>query len=63
MRDYSLPMIAESLFNALANKQAIPPLSETFPSLTVEDAYRIQKHLADLHQVRGRRIIGQKKSG
>ncbi len=60
MRDYSLPMIAESLFNALANKQAIPPLSETFPSLTVEDAYRIQKHLADLHQVRGRRIIGQK---
>ncbi|MGG1599349.1 2-keto-4-pentenoate hydratase [Paenibacillus naphthalenovorans] len=52
--------IAQSLYDAFENKQAISPITETYPSLTAEDAYQIQRELTKLHQQQGRQVIGNK---
>lgn len=60
MTDLDLSQIAKSLIAAQNEQAPIAPLTETYPCLTIEDAYSIQ-----LHQVRqwlseGRRVRGHK---
>lgn len=52
--------IAQSLYDSFESKQAISPITETYPSLAAEDAYQIQRELIKLHQQHGRRVIGNK---
>jgi 2-oxopent-4-enoate hydratase len=52
--------IAQTLYDSFESQQAIPPITETFPSLTVEDAYQIQKELINIHKDHGRTAIGNK---
>ncbi|WP_117017440.1 2-keto-4-pentenoate hydratase [Aeribacillus pallidus] len=56
----NLQAIAQMLFDAFEKKQALPPLTETYPSLSVADAYQIQRYLIRLHQQQHRTIIGHK---
>ena len=52
--------VAETLFDSFESKQAIPALTETYPSITVEDAYQIQSELVRIHQKNGRTVVGNK---
>jgi 2-keto-4-pentenoate hydratase len=52
--------IAKTLYDSFENKQAISPITETYPSITVEDAYQIQRELVNLHKKNGRTVVGNK---
>jgi 2-keto-4-pentenoate hydratase len=52
--------IASELRRAEAERTAIPPLTATYPDITVEDAYRIQLDNIALRVARGRKVIGKK---
>jgi 2-keto-4-pentenoate hydratase len=51
---------ARSLRDASIDRQFIAPLRETYPGMTVEDAYAIQTINADVQIAAGRRIVGRK---
>ncbi|HIW91512.1 MAG TPA: fumarylacetoacetate hydrolase family protein [Candidatus Corynebacterium avicola] len=51
---------ARSLARAEADVTGIEPLTTTYPGLTVEDAYRIQRVNTEARTVRGERITGRK---
>ncbi|MBA4538025.1 fumarylacetoacetate hydrolase family protein [Bacillus aquiflavi] len=52
--------IAKRLLEAERTKQAIEPLTTTFPEITVDDAYRIQIEQIDYRVTEGARIVGKK---
>lgn len=48
------------LLKAETEQKSVPPLTEQYPDLTVEEAYRVQLNIID-HKVRsGQRIVGKK---
>jgi 2-keto-4-pentenoate hydratase len=51
---------ADALHDAARTRIAIPPLTETDPDLTVDDAYAIQLHNIDRAVADGHRILGHK---
>ncbi|MFQ5762491.1 MAG: 2-keto-4-pentenoate hydratase [Candidatus Bathyarchaeia archaeon] len=51
---------AKALFDAEANRAPIQPLTADNPSLTVEDAYRIQSNVLQMKKDQGERIVGKK---
>ena len=51
---------AEALARAEKSRIQIPPLSVTYPTMTVSDAYSVQKAWIDLKLAAGRRISGHK---
>ncbi|TDF82661.1 2-oxopent-4-enoate hydratase [Pseudomonas sp. H9] len=52
--------LGDQLFNALVEAQAIAPLTERYPELTLEQAYQIQQQLISRRMANGERIIGKK---
>ncbi len=52
--------IARSLHDARATAKPIPPLTTTYPQLTVDDAYAVQRELVDLLLAEGGSIVGWK---
>lgn len=52
--------LGDELFVALDKAEALVPLTEHHPDLTIEDAYAIQQHLIARRLARGERIIGKK---
>jgi 2-oxopent-4-enoate/cis-2-oxohex-4-enoate hydratase len=52
--------LGDRLFNALVEAQAIAPLTESHPGLSLEQAYQIQQHLIGRRVAGGERIIGKK---
>ncbi len=58
--DADIERMGGELFNALNQAEAIAPLTERCPDLTIEQAYRIQQYLIDRRLARGERIIGKK---
>lgn len=51
---------AHALRTAELTRTSIPPLTETYPEMTVHDAYAIQVALAQKHFADGRNLIGHK---
>jgi 2-keto-4-pentenoate hydratase len=51
---------AKNLWEADNNRQPIDPLTETYPDITVEDAYAIQKQVQAWKLESGSRLIGHK---
>jgi 2-oxo-hept-3-ene-1,7-dioate hydratase len=51
---------AADILRAERDKKPIVQLSTTFPNITIEDAYAIQKHWVDLRVKDGARIVGHK---
>ncbi|MDR2019842.1 MAG: 2-keto-4-pentenoate hydratase [Treponema sp.] len=61
MDEGKIAALAEKLFNAERSRKAIPPLTGEEPSLTVDDAYRIQlvnvKRVVEMgHAISGKKI-------
>lgn len=52
--------VAAELLTAEVSCKPIEPLTETYPDLTVEDAYRIQLAGIEMKKARGSRVIGKK---
>ena len=50
----------EELLASLMNREAVIPLTEREPSLTLEEAYRIQAHTIALRLAKADRIVGKK---
>ena len=52
--------ISEELYGALRSAEALAPLTERYPQLTIEDAYTIQQCLLARRLQDGERIVGKK---
>ncbi|MBI5967948.1 MAG: fumarylacetoacetate hydrolase family protein [Deltaproteobacteria bacterium] len=52
--------IASQLLQAQNKVEAIPPLTESYPTISIEDAYRIQFCLLEKRLKRGEKLIGWK---
>ena len=52
--------IATSLYDALIQVRPIAPLTETYPGLSLEQAYRISKRLLARQLQNGERVVGAK---
>jgi 2-keto-4-pentenoate hydratase len=52
--------LAEQLFTCFESGSAIAPLTEAYPTLTIEEAYAIQRVLLTHHLAQGRRVVGRK---
>jgi len=51
---------SQKLIAAYKDLEPIAPLTETFPGITVEDAYRIQLLTIDAWKAEGRKVVGKK---
>lgn len=52
--------LADRLFKAELDRKPIGPLTETYPALTLRDAYQVQQHNVDRRVAAGERIVGHK---
>lgn len=52
--------LGDQLYNALIEAQAIAPLTEQHPQLTLEQAYQVQQQLISRRLASGERIVGKK---
>ncbi len=52
--------LAQELYDALRSGRTIVPLSDRYPSMTVEDAYAISLRFLELREGDGERVIGKK---
>jgi 2-keto-4-pentenoate hydratase len=51
---------AEELFDAERQRHTLRPLTERFPQITPEDAYRIQLALIEMKKSQGAKVVGKK---
>jgi 2-oxopent-4-enoate hydratase len=52
--------LASTLFEAFTTGQPIEPLSQSYPDLSVDEAYAIQQRLIEAHGRAGRTVTGRK---
>lgn len=52
--------LGDELYNALVHREPVAPLSERYPELSIEDAYRIQLHMIGRRLALGERVVGKK---
>ena len=52
--------LAERLFTSFETENAIDPLMESYPALSIEDADEIQRALLTHHLAQGRRVVGRR---
>jgi 2-oxopent-4-enoate/cis-2-oxohex-4-enoate hydratase len=50
----------QRLYAALRAAKTLPPLTDSHPEMTVEQAYRISLHMLRLREASGERVIGKK---
>ena len=56
----TIDQLGDDLHNALSTRVPIPPISDRFPEMTVEEAYLVQRRMLS-HQLQpGARIVGKK---
>jgi 2-oxo-hept-3-ene-1,7-dioate hydratase len=60
LSEATLRQCAQDLYNAEATQSLIPQLSQTHPHMTLQDAYAVQGHWAELHTRKGAKIVGHK---
>lgn len=60
MLDKDRSRAAELLLGAYETGQAIPPLTDNFESIDLEDAYAIQLQQVEIWQAQGRKVVGHK---
>ena len=53
-------MLADELYNALQSRTTIPLISQRYPDLSVEEAYKISKIVLDRRIADGEKLIGKK---
>jgi 2-oxopent-4-enoate/cis-2-oxohex-4-enoate hydratase len=55
-----LQELGDELYDALRSGTVLPPLTSRQPDLTIEDAYRISRHMLERRVAGGERVIGKK---
>jgi 2-oxopent-4-enoate/cis-2-oxohex-4-enoate hydratase len=60
MNDELIAQLGDLLFDALRSRKTQPPLTDTYPGITIDDAYRISLHLLQRRLAEGERVIGKK---
>jgi 2-oxopent-4-enoate/cis-2-oxohex-4-enoate hydratase len=55
-----LQELGDELYDALRSGTMLPPLTSRQPDLTIEDAYRISRHMLERRIAGGERVIGKK---
>ncbi|WP_027848769.1 2-oxopent-4-enoate hydratase [Marinospirillum minutulum] len=60
MNNELIQSCGDELYQAMVNRQAIRPLTERFPNISVEDAYQISLRMLELRLAAGESIIGKK---
>lgn len=60
LNDSEISGTAQKLIAAYKDLEPIAPLTETFPGITVEDAYHIQLLTIDAWKAQGRKVVGKK---
>lgn len=60
LSEAELTAAAQSLFDAEGRREVIPQLSKTWPEMTLEDSYEIQRRWVALRIAAGARVIGRK---
>ncbi len=60
VREAQRQTAAESLLNAQHTRVVIPQLSKSYPEMTLEDSYDVQRRYAALRVKAGARLIGRK---
>ncbi len=60
LSDTDITQAAQSLREARRNRQPVAPLTETFPAITIDDAYQIQKYSLAAEIREGRHVVGKK---
>ncbi|MDP2021704.1 MAG: 2-oxopent-4-enoate hydratase, partial [Hydrogenophaga sp.] len=56
----SIETLGDELYTALRDRQVVDPLSNRFPDITIEQAYRIQERMLQRRLQDGERIVGKK---
>ncbi len=60
MNETVINQCGEQLYQALRQRQCIAPLTETYPDITIDDAYQISLKMNALRVADGEKIIGKK---
>lgn len=60
MDEHLIKALGDELHAALRGRQALRPLTERYPDITLEDAYRISLQFLERRQALGERVIGKK---
>jgi len=60
MDEMLIHQLGDTLYGALTGRTTIAPLTETYPDITIEDAYKISLHLLDRRLAAGEKVIGKK---
>lgn len=60
MNREEIELSGKQLFDAYETHVTIPPLTRTYPDITVDNAYAIQQVLRRYHEQAGRKVIGRK---
>jgi 2-keto-4-pentenoate hydratase len=60
LNEKTLSEAAQGLMAAAKDRKPLDPLTETYPGITVEEAYRIQLMTVEAWLAKGRKVIGKK---
>ena len=60
MDDDAIARLGGELYAALRGRTTVPPLTSREPAITIEDAYRISRHVLERRLGDGERVIGKK---
>ncbi|MBS0508134.1 MAG: 2-oxopent-4-enoate hydratase, partial [Proteobacteria bacterium] len=56
----TIDQLGDQLYQALTDRQAMAPLTNSHPGMTVEDAYAVQQRLMARRLAAGERVVGKK---
>ena len=60
MEQLDLLSLSDQLYSALRTQKSVPPLSDTFPDMSIDDAYAISLELLERRRADGEHVIGKK---
>ncbi len=60
MNEQTIREVGDALFAAMRAQKTIAPLTETYPAITIADAYQISLHFLEQRLEKGERVIGKK---
>ena len=60
MDENRMKILAEMLLTAEKNRKPIPPLTDSDPGITVDEAYRIQLQVIEMKKSSGQVVVGKK---
>lgn len=60
MTPLQIALAAKELYHAEAQRRPLPPLVQTYPELTLSDAYQIQTTVVEIKSGAGAQIVGKK---